>query len=95
MNGFIDWKISIGTLLHLIVLSVVLVGCYWRMRELVFRLHNIAMNKIQELHADNVAKISALEVRFAVIESTAQRLSRIFEGFEWMKRRVRGSESET
>lgn len=45
----IDYSISVGTLLHATLLIVTIVGVYWKLRELIFTLHNANRQDIGDL----------------------------------------------
>ena len=62
-----DPTISLGTILHLVALLVTLVAVYWKMRELVFRLHNEALAKMNELHAVTNDRLTTLETKMDTI----------------------------
>ena len=38
--------IALGTLIHLTVLLIALIGVYWKTRELIFKLHNQMVERI-------------------------------------------------
>ena len=54
----IEWTIPIGIVLHFVALVAVIIGAYWRLRELIFRLHAEKAAKI----AENSAKIAEVAV---------------------------------
>ena len=62
-----DPTISLGTILHLIVLVVTLIAAYWKMRELVFKLHNEALAEMNRLHGENVSRLQSLETKMAAL----------------------------
>ena len=43
--------VALGTLIHLVVLIVALVGVYWKTRELIFSLHNQMIQRIAGVEA--------------------------------------------
>ena len=55
----IEWKLNVGTLIHLMVLVVSMVGIYWRLRELIFALHR----QNQETIHDLTAVVGAMDVK--------------------------------
>lgn len=73
----IDTSISIGAAINAILLIVTLAGIYWKMRELVFKLHGEALRHIDDLHAENSVRLIALETKVGSIWSWwTQRLER-------------------
>lgn len=58
-----DPKISFGLLIHLFGSIVTLVGVYWKMRELVFK-----------LHTDNLARLAEVAASVKTMEAKVESL---------------------
>lgn len=67
MNATFDNTITLGAIIQTVLLIAAVIGFYWSTRELIFKLHHDAMEKIQALHLENSERLSVVETRLATI----------------------------
>lgn len=89
MNGYFNPQISLGTILHLVVLVVTLVGVYWKMREFVKDLHAENRQALMEMKVNVERLHSENRQALAEVKSTMHSMkSQVDSLWEWFTQRL-------